>query len=55
MRPLPTEMPAPGWLLNGRRYEAEADYLEALRKHDQRRARWMALLERDGWLSREQW
>jgi hypothetical protein len=55
MRRLPAEMPASGWLLNGRRYGSEAEYLEALAARDERRARWMALLERDGFLSGEQW
>jgi hypothetical protein len=54
MRRRPAEMPASGWLLNGRRYESEAEYLEALRKRDERRARWMAALERDGFLFGEQ-
>jgi hypothetical protein len=48
------EMPASEWLLNGRRYGSEAEYLEALRKWDERRARWMAALERDGFLFGEE-
>ena len=48
------EVPADGWLLNGRRYESEAAYLEALAARDERRARWMAALERDGFLFGEQ-
>jgi hypothetical protein len=54
MRRRPEEPAAPGWLLNGRRYESEAAYLEALAARDERRARWMAALERDGFLFGEQ-
>jgi hypothetical protein len=54
LRSFPLVKNRSGWLLNGRRYESEAEYLEALRKRDERRARWMAALERDGFLSGRQ-
>jgi hypothetical protein len=42
--------PGVGWRLDGVRYESEDAYRAALRKRDERRARWMAALERDGFL-----